>query len=380
MKIRRFIFTVVLALLLLFTVGCDLIPELATEEPEEPPSSVETETEDTVAVTPINPDWQSSSAKEQPTALPSIADVVARVKPSVVAISVQVTSIDIFNRPVVEEGGGSGWIVDSSGIIVTNAHVVNGATAITVTLNDHRVIPVDVSTVAMDLQTDLAVLKIEVDNLTPLAMGDSDSLRVGDWVVAIGNSLGYGVRATLGIVSQNDVAINEELGQPLRLIETDAAINPGNSGGPLVNMAGEVIGINEAKIQEVSVEGVGWAIASTDALPVIENLIKVGYVVRSWLGVGTQTVNPTVAFWNRLEVESGVLITGVVAGSPADAAGLQEGDVVVTFNGIDVISQFEMVNEIHKASIGDTVEVVYWRGDSLLTTTATLVESPPPAR
>jgi len=377
---KRFIFSVVLVLLLLFTVGCDLIPERTTDEPAESTVSVETKTGETIPITPINPAWQSSSAKEQHNALPSIADVVARVKPSVVAISVQITSVDIFNRPVVEEGGGSGWIIDSSGIIVTNAHVVNGVTAITVTLDDHRVIPVDISTIAMDLQTDLAVMKIDADNLTPLVIGDSDSLRVGDWVVAIGNSLGYGVRATLGIVSQNDVSINEELGQPLRLIETDAAINPGNSGGPLVNMAGEVIGINEAKIQEVSVEGVGWAIASTDALPVIENLIKTGYVVRPWLGVSTQTVNPTVAFWNRLEVESGVLITGVGTGSPADKAGLQEGDVVVTFNGIDVISQFEMVNEIHKAAIGDTVEIIYWRGDTKHTTKATLVESPPPVR
>ena len=371
---------VVLASLLLFTVGCGLLPEIATETTVETPAPVESKTEETASVTPINPDWQLSSSKEQHLALPSIADVIAMVKPSVVAISVQVTRVDIFNRPVVEEGGGSGWIIDSSGIVVTNAHVVNGATAITVTLNDSRVIPVDLSTVAMDLQTDLAVLKIDADNLKPLVIGDFDSMRVGDWVIAIGNSLGYGIRATLGIVSQNEVAINEELGQPLRLIETDAAINPGNSGGPLVNLAGEVIGINEAKIQEVSVEGVGWAIASTDALPVIESLIKVGYVVRSWLGVGTQTVNPTVAFWNRLQVEQGVLITGVVAGSPADKAGLQEGDVVVTFNSINVISQFEMVNDIHKAAIGDTVEIVYWRGDTKFTTKATLVESPPPIK
>jgi serine protease Do len=375
MKLMRLVLSVVLVLSLFFAVGCELIPELESSEPEESPGAIEIEGEE---VNPINPDWEVSSPDDQSVALPSIADVVARVKPSVVAIGVQVTRTDLFNRPVLEEGGGSGWIIDSSGIVVTNAHVLAGASTITVTLDDDRVIPVDLTTVAMDMQTDLAVLKIDAEGLPALPVGDSGRLRVGDWVVAIGNSLGLGVRATLGIVSQSEVAINEELGQPLRLIETDAAINPGNSGGPLVNTAGEVIGINEAKIQEVSVEGVGWAIASTDALPIIQSLIRIGYVVRPWLGVGTQTVNPTTAFWNRLSVESGVLITGVVSGSPANLAGLEEGDIVVRFNGIDVSTQFEMVNGIHQAAVGDTVEIVYWRGDQKQTTQATLVESPPP--
>ena len=263
MKLRHLVLSIALVISLLFTLGCDLIPELESSEPQEPLATVEEE------VNPINPDWEVSSSGNQSVALPSIADVVASVKPSVVAITAEVVSVDIFNRQYTQEGGGSGWIIDESGIIVTNAHVVNGARNITVTLDDERVIPVDITTVAMDPQTDLAVLKIDAGKLPAVTVGDSDELRVGDWVIAIGNSLGFGVRATLGIVSQNDVAVNEELGQPLRLIETDAAINPGNSGGPLVNVAGEVIGINSAKIQAVEVEGVGWAIASTDALPII---------------------------------------------------------------------------------------------------------------
>ena len=187
-----------------------------------------------------------------------------------------------------------------------------------------------------------------------------------------------GISAKEGIVSRLDVSLAGE-GQTLDgLIETSAAINSGNSGGPLVNMAGEVIGINEAKAQEVSVEGVGWAIASRDALPVIESLIRIGYVVRPWLGVGTETVNPTVAFWNRLPVESGVLITSVVAGSPAYKAGLRKGDVVIVFNGVEVASAFEMVQGIHSAAVGGTVDIVYWRGSEKHTTRATLVESPPP--
>ncbi len=373
MKLRYLVLSVVLVMSLFFAVGCELIPELESSEPQESPATVEEE-----EANPINPDWEAASPGGQSAALPSIADVVARVKPSVVAITVEVVSLDMFNRQYTQEGGGSGWIIDESGIIVTNAHVVAGAINITVTLDDERVIPVDITTVAMDPQTDLAVLKIDAGKLPAVAVGVSDELRVGDWVVAIGNSLGFGVRATLGIVSQNDVAVNEELGQPLRLIETDAAINPGNSGGPLVNMAGEVIGINSAKIQAVEVEGVGWAIASTDALPIIQSLIKMGYVVRPWFGVGTQTVNPTVAFWQQLSVDTGVLITHVVAGSPADLAGLEDGDVVVSFNGIQVATAYEMVSGIHATEVEQTVNIVYWRNDEKYTTTATLIESPPP--
>jgi len=372
MKLRHLVLSIALVISLLFTLGCDLIPELESSEPQEPLATVEEE------VNPINPDWEVSSSGDQSVALPSIADVVASVKPSVVAITAEVVSVDVFNRQYTQEGGGSGWIIDESGIIVTNAHVVSGAINITVTLDDERVIPVDITSVAMDPQTDLAVLKIDAGKLPAVAVGDSDELRVGDWVIAIGNSLGFGVRATLGIVSQNDVAVNEELGQPLRLIETDAAINPGNSGGPLVNVAGEVIGINSAKIQAVEVEGVGWAIASTDALPIIQSLIKMGYVVRPWLGVGTQTVNPTTAFWQRLSVDTGVLITNVAADSPADRAGLEDGDVVVSFNGVQVTTAYEMVTGIHATEVGQTIEIVYWRGDQKQTTQATLVESPPP--
>ena len=359
--------SVILVLCLLSGVGCDLFSG-SSETSEEETSSGDN------GITPINPDWEGPSLNGQSQPLTSIADVVTKVKPSVVAITVEIVSFGFT-----EQGGGSGWIIDESGIIVTNAHVVSGAVSITVTLDDGRVIPVDLNTVAMDIQTDLAVMKVEVDEPLPaVSVGDSTKLRIGDWVVAIGNSLGFGTRATLGIVSQNDVKIGDELGQPLKLIETDAAINPGNSGGPLVNMAGEVIGINEAKIQDVGVEGVGWAIASTDALPVIQELINKGYVVRPWLGVGTETVTPTHVFWYRLSVSEGVRITSVSAGSPAEVAGLQEGDVVVRFGGVEVATDYQMVRGIHTSEIGETVEIVYWRGDTRYTTQATLIESPPP--
>ncbi len=375
MHLKRTLISTVVVFVLLAGAGCEALDRGPGDlEAPAAPDVAEIEAE------PIDPDWQPATAENVQAALPSIADVVARVKPSVVAIGIQLTRVGFFNQSIVQEGGGSGWIIDDSGLIVTNAHVVTDPdmTSMTVTLDDGRVVPVDLSTIRADVQTDLAVLKITATGLTALAVGSSDELRVGEWVIAIGNSLGYGVRATLGIVSQTEVAINQELGQPLRLIETDAAINPGNSGGPLVNMAGEVIGINEAKAERVDIEGVGWAIASSDALPVIRDLINLGYVIRPWLGVGTMTATPTLAYRYGLSSDQGVVITDVLPGSPAEEAGLEVGDVVVTFNGEPVITDFELINGIHGAQIGDTVEIIYWRDGRQRATEAKLTERPNP--
>jgi S1-C subfamily serine protease len=206
--------------------------------------------------------------------LPSVADVVAKVKPSVVAINTQTTMLDFFNRRFTQEGAGSGWIIDKNGVIVTNDHVIDGADSITVTLDDGRIFAVDMNTVAADPQTDLAVLKIDAENLPAADIGNSSALRVGDWVVAIGNSLGLGMSATSGIVSGLEVSLPASSGQTLYdLVQTDAAINPGNSGGPLVNMNGEVVGITSVKIAAVGVEGMGYAISIDAALPIIEELL-----------------------------------------------------------------------------------------------------------
>ena len=204
--------------------------------------------------------------------LPSIADVVAAVKPSVVAIDTKVT-VNIFRRSFTQEGAGSGWIVDEKGIIVTNYHVVAGADNIRVTLDDGRTFTVDPNAVATDPLNDLAVLKIDAVNLPAADVGDASVLRVGDWLVAIGNPLGLGISAKEGIVSRLGVSLTAE-GQTLDgLVETSAAINPGNSGGPLVDMKGEVIGITSAKIATVGVEGLGYAITINKAMPIIEGLI-----------------------------------------------------------------------------------------------------------
>jgi len=209
----------------------------------------------------------------QSMALPGIADVVAAVKPSVVAIDTE-TGVQVFHRSFTQEGAGSGWIVSPDGIIVTNNHVVAGAQRISVTLDDGRVFAVDPNTVRGDPLNDLAVLRIDAENLPAAVIGDSSSLRVGDWVVSIGNPLGLGISAKEGIVSRLDVSLAVEGPALDHFIETSAAINPGNSGGPLANMRGEVVGITSAKISSVGVEGLGYAIGIDDVMSAIERLIE----------------------------------------------------------------------------------------------------------
>jgi len=304
--------------------------------------------------------------------------VVAKVKPSVVAINVRVPGFSIFTGSFTQEGAGSGWIIDEDGLIVTNNHVVQGAESITVTLDDGMTFPAEAA--RTDPLTDLAVVKINAENLPAANVGDSSRLQVGDWVIAIGNSLGMGIGATTGIVSTLGVSIPVSAGQTLYdLIRTDTAINPGNSGGPLVNMAGEVIGITSAKITQVGVEGMGYAISSNVAMPTIEELVKTGYVVRPFLGVeGLLTVDSSVALYFRLSVDKGVLIRGVTPNSPADEAGLELGDVIVTFADKEMTNVEELRRVIHASQIEQRVKITFWRGDSQSTTYATLAESPPP--
>jgi len=307
--------------------------------------------------------------------LTSVADVVAKVKPCVVAINTESTGYDLFRRSFTQEGAGSGWIVSEDGYIVTNSHVVEGAESVTVTLDDGR--RFDAEDVYADSLTDLAIVKIDEEGLPVATIGDSSSLRIGDPVVAIGNSLGMGISATAGIASAVGVTIETSPGQELLdLIQTDAAINPGNSGGPLLNAAGEVVGINSIKIATVGVEGMGYAISVNQALPVIQDLVQHGKVVRPWLGVALYTVSPDLAERYDLSVDSGVLVTEVVAESPAHDAGLRPGDVIVQFADDEVVSAQDLASAIGARSAGDEVEIIYWRGDTREVTYATLIEGP----
>jgi serine protease Do len=331
----------------------------------------------TVEVTPTwTPPPTSDQANEE---LPGFADVAAMVKPAVVAINTEVLSYDFFNRPITQEGAGSGWIIDPNGIIVTNNHVVEGAKSISITTDSGVSYSANMDSVYTDSFNDLAVIKINATNLPSLKTGDASKLRLGDWVLAIGNALGQGTRVTEGIVSRNDVSLPVDQGQTLYdLIETSAAINPGNSGGPLVNLAGEVVGITSAKIASVGVEGMGYAISINTALPIIQDLVNKGFVTRPYLGVQLYTVNQLAISRFNLKVDTGVLLLGVGAGGPADKAGLKEGDVIVSIGGQDVKTIEELTKVLHASTIGQPLEIKYWRGGSEVTTTVTPSETPRP--
>ena len=330
----------------------------------------------TVVTSSIDPVWSPPQKEEQPL-LPDVAEVIAKVKPSVVAINVKVVAYDYFNRPTQVEGAGSGWIIDKDGYIVTNNHVVEGADSVTVTLNDGS--KFSAAVVKTDPLTDLAVVKIDAHNLPALDIGDSSILEIGDWVVAVGNALGMGISATSGIVSALDVSLSASADQTLYgLIQTDAAINPGNSGGPLVNMAGEVVGIDSIKVAQVGVEGMGYAISINEAMPVIGQLINNGYIVRPWLGIGLATVNSMVASYYNLSVDSGILVTQVAEACPAEEAGMETGDVITAINGEEVVSAGDLVQKINSYNVGQNIEITFWRGQTETNTFLTLGESPPP--
>ncbi len=356
-----------LAVTLVLVAGCGLLPQSRSTTTANPPPT-----------SPIRPGWTISAPGGQLTNLPSIADVVAKVKPSVVAINVEITEYDIFNRPYTTEAAGSGWIIDPSGIIVTNNHVVAGASKISVALDDGRSFDADPKAVATDPTSDLAVVKIQANDLPAATVGASRALRVGDWVVAIGNSLGQGIRATVGVVSQQNVSVVVEGQTQTGLIETDAAINPGNSGGPLVDLAGEVVGITSVKIAEVGVEGVGFAISIDEAGPIIEQLVNSGFVTRAYLGVSARDLGPISVARYNLGVSEGALIASVGDGSPAARAGLQAGDVITEFGGKPVKTADDLLTAIRAAKIGETVNITFWRGQSQNTTSATLVSTPTP--
>ena len=366
--IKYLVISASLILALSLSSGC-LLPDTETSPP---PNSSPTNT-----ASSIDPNWTPPTVESNAPVLPSIADVVAKVRPSVVAINTEVVTYDFFNQPFTQEGAGSGWIIDETGIIVTNSHVVEGAESITVTLSDDRVFLAEI--IGADPRDDLAVIKINAEKLPAATIGDASKLKVGDWLVAIGNPLGLGISAKEGIVSRLGVSVSVSSGQTLYdLIETSAAINPGNSGGPLVNMAGEVIGITSIKIATVGVEGMGYAISINTALPIIEDLITIGYVIRPWLGVGLYTVDEGIATRFRLTVNQGTLVTEVAPNSPAAQAGLELGDVIVGFKDEEITNTDDLIQAIRASQIGQEVEITYWRGETKYTTYATLIESPPP--
>lgn len=307
--------------------------------------------------------------------LPNIADVVAEVKPSVVIINTEVAGYDYFYRPTTQQATGSGFIITEDGYIVTNNHVIEGAQSITVILDNKQ--SFDAEVIGTDPYTDMAVIKINAENLPIVRMGDSSIMRIGDWVVAIGNSLGEGTSATNGIISAKNASLSFSAEQTLyNLLRTNAEINQGNSGGPLVNMSGEVVGITSAKVASVGVEGMNYAISAETATPIIEQLINQGYASHPWLGVSLYTVDEYVIERFILAVDKGAFLVEVVPDSPASVAGLESYDVIVRFNGQDISSVEDLTEAIQKTRVGQEVDVIFWHGDKELTTTIILGERP----
>jgi len=276
------------------------------------------------------------------------------------------------NGPRAERSLGSGVIVDKSGFILTNNHVVEQATKIQVQLYGDTT-KYTAKVVGVDEATDLAVIKITAGKELPFAkLGNSEGVQVGDWVLAIGSPFGLNATVTAGIISAKDRA---GIGQQFqRFLQTDAAINPGNSGGPLVDMAGQVIGINTAIITgSRGYEGVGFAMPSSTAISVYDQIVKSGRVTRGSIGVSFQEELGT----NQITLKSlgapyGVVIEGVEPGSPAEKAGLKGGDVITSVNGTAVKTGNDLVNPIASAPIGSKVKITYYRDKQMKETSATV--------
>lgn len=257
------------------------------------------------------------------------------------------------------QGAGSGVIVSSGGYVLTNDHVVEGAKEITVTLPDNREFTGKV--VGLDPQTDLAVVKIDATDLPFIPWGNSAELRVGEYVLAVGNPFGLNSTVTLGIVSalgRGGMGIT----QYEDFIQTDAAINPGNSGGALVNTRGELVGINTAIFsQSGGYQGVGFAVPTNLAKPVYESLVSTGKVVRGFLGVGIQAVTTDLAQSFQLDHTKGALVTNVVPGSPADEAGIKRGDVIIEYQGKPVVDPRNLQHQVIRTHVGSEVKMVIIR-------------------
>jgi serine protease Do len=324
---------------------------------------------------------KAALAAETPAMPASFAELVERLGPAVV--NIQVTKVapmadipgmadpdgpygEFFKRFFKDlpqrreqfrtQGSGSGVIINTEGYILTNNHVVDGAKQVAVTLADQQVYQARV--VGRDAKTDLAVLKIDPKQSLPVApMGSSTDLKVGEWVVAIGNPFGLSNSVTAGIVSAKGRVIGA--GPYDDFIQTDAPINPGNSGGPLFNMKGEMVGINTAII--AAGQGIGFAIPIDLAKPLIPQLVSTGEVTRGYLGVNIQSLTPDLAKALKLGEHQGALVAEVVPGGPAAKAGIRRGDVIVGFNGESIKSSHDLPAIVAKTPVGEEASITLYR-------------------
>jgi Do/DeqQ family serine protease len=310
--------------------------------------------------------------------VPSLAPLLKDVTPAVVNIAVRGVAKSqnpLYDDPAFREffdipeqrrefqSAGSGVIVDArNGYVMTNRHVVENADNIAVTLKDNR--RFNAQLIGADPGTDIALLKIEGDNLTALPMGNSDELEVGDYIIAIGNPFGLGQTVTSGIVSAlGRMGLGIEKYE--NFIQTDASINPGNSGGPLVNLRGEIVGINSAILSQSGGNiGIGFAVPINMARAVMDQIVAHGEVRRGWLGVRIGDLTPELAESMQVQVTSGAIVGSVEPSSPAARAGLQERDIITEVDGRPIANAGQLRNLIGFASIGATVRLTVIRNGS----------------
>lgn len=306
-----------------------------------------------------------------------LTDVVARVCPAVVQVTSEQMVADPAQGNILEPiGVGSGFIYDAEGYILTNSHVVEGASDLVVSLTDGRSFPAKL--IGHDPQTDLAVIQISGGDLPVAELGDSSRLKVGEWVVAIGNALALpgGPTVTAGLVSALDRTIQEPgdgQGQGpylFSLIQTDAPINPGNSGGPLVNLAGQVVGINTLTIGQVGsssyAQDVGFAIAIAMAKPIADQIVATGKVAHPYLGADYVPYSPALAARYGLEASYGIVVTNVAVGSPAELAGIRARDLILDANNSPLNRESSLAEVLHQHGPGDVLILTVLRGSQRL--------------
>jgi len=318
-----------------------------------------------------------SSTQPPPSTLPreepSIADVLDEVMPWVVSISVESQLKGLF-YDFNEEGAGSGFVIRADGHIATSQHLVQGSTKIKVYLSDGKTY--DASIVGQDELSDLAVIKIDAEGLPAATFGNSDELRIGDWVLSVGNALALkgSPTVTLGIVSGLDRTITIENGTYYGLIQTDAAINKGNSGGPLINLQGEVVGINQAVLRDGT--GMGFALSSAVGGQHIRDLIDHSRVVRPLIGLTGADVTPAIANEFQLSVSHGIIVTSMPSDGPAYKEGIRAGDVITGMDGQPTPDMSHFLLLLWSYEVGDRVQVEYIRGNERLVATVELARRP----
>lgn len=369
----------------------------------------QSETIQTVTAAPQNSNGDSSTSlgnllNVDTANADSVSDeeVIQRATPSVTLIT------SVFSES--GKGTGTGIVLSSDGYIITNCHVIensyqtlqsNGrnpfdnpfsffgggyetitkterASEVTVTLYDGSEHKAEI--IGSDENTDLAILKIDADGLIPAVLGSSDDLKLGERAITLGYPLGLGLSASGGMISGLEKEITAELSNgttaTMTLIQTDASINPGNSGGPLLNGRGEVIGITSSKIANSSVEGIGFAIPISDAMPIFDDLMNKGYVATPKIGISGTDISPAVKRYYNLPVDKGVLVASVEEGSCADIAGIEEGDVIVAADGKDITDFDALVAAKNAHKPGETMTVTLARSDGNIDIEITLDETP----